>query len=242
MPSGAAPVDRFPLTSRVWIEDHLARIGSSPSDPAAEAAHRELSAFIMERYHEPLCAYVRAARAQDLGTPEDLVASFFAHTLGTPANLQRWQLSRVPLRRWLMTGISLHCRGLRRDRARERARCPSAAGASLAQSHEPTPESAFQRAWARGILRAAAEQVSADLAADGIAVAWTLFERHVIDGIPYAEAVAGLGIPPGKARAVNRRVTNQVARAIETVLAREGVAKDLLAVTIDELRTAASAA
>lgn len=194
----------------------------------------------MERYNEPLCAYIRAARMQDLGEPADLVASFFAHTLDTPSMLRRWQSSGVSLRRWLMTGISLHCRGLRRDRSRERGREGRDTATASAHSHEPTPEAAFQRSWARGILRLAAEQVSSELAADGIGVAWTLFERHVIDGVPYAEAIAGLGIPALRARSINRRVTKQVARAVEALLAREGVTKDTLAQTLEEMRLAAA--
>ncbi len=236
MPSGAAPVDHFPPTQRLWIVDHLAEIGEDAMTPAALQSHRELCRFIMERYHSPLCAYASAAGLRDLGEPADLVAGFFAKELSTPAMLQRWRLTNVSLRRWLMTAMSLHCRGLRRDRRREHHRVVSDQFAAPQCASDPTPERAFDLVWACGVIRAAAEHAAAQLVTEGIAVDWKLFERHIVDGVPYAQAALELGIPHKHARAINRLAASRFRSALERELQREGIAAVNMPRAMDDLK------
>ena len=147
--------DHFPSTHRTWIADHLTVICEEPHSPAADVAHRTLSAYIMNRYNEPLRAYVSAAALRDLGEPQELVASFFARSFDNSILLQRWISSGIALRRWLMNAISLHCRGLRRDlrRNQSRVRTESELGATgsidaISSQASHSAERAFDRAWA----------------------------------------------------------------------------------------------
>lgn len=229
MPSGSAKLDLFPPTERLWIVDHLASIGDADGDAstagrdAARELHRELCAFIMQRYHAPLCAYVSATGLRDLGEPQDLVASFFAQTLSTTSMLQRWRMSGIPLRRWLMTAISLHCRGLRRDRTRERTRTCSTEVCEPIPTAFVSAEAAFELAWARAVVRSAAEQAANELVDEGIGATWKLFERHTVDQIPYAQGARELGMPPAQARAANRLAARRFKHALSRALEREGI-------------------
>ena len=116
----------------------------------------------MNRYNEPLRAYVSAAALRDLGEPQELVASFFARSFDYSILLQRWISSGIALRRWLMNAISLHCRGLRRDlrRNQSRVRTESELGATgsidaISSQASHSAERAFDRAWALAITNEA---------------------------------------------------------------------------------------
>jgi hypothetical protein len=74
----------------------------------------------MTRYREPLLAYARGSTLRQLAEPDELVHGFFASFLGRPGSLERWAESGTRLRRWMMNGLVLHARGLRRDASRNR--------------------------------------------------------------------------------------------------------------------------
>ena len=96
------PVDHFPSTHATWIGTQLTIIeGATPDGPAARTAHRSVATYLMERYREPLRAYVVGSALRELGEPDELVAGFFAHMLATPDSLLRWRTSGLQLRRWL---------------------------------------------------------------------------------------------------------------------------------------------
>ena len=115
------PVDHFPSTHATWIDAQLTLAEGGDARVAAGAA-QSLQTHVMERYHRPLCAYVRTGAFARLGEPEDLVAGLFAKQLQGLEFLLRWRTSGMPLRRWMMNAASFHCRGLARDRARAAGR------------------------------------------------------------------------------------------------------------------------
>ncbi len=246
MTRGVPSTDHFPSTHRTWLETQI-DAGCAARDGGDAQAHREaireLSRHVMDRYREPLRAYIRGSRWRTFGDADDLVAGFFARRLDSLEYLQRWQSVGVPLRRWLMNGILLELRTLAREARRRAARegGPRADAETPADdtSRDPTAERAFDRAWARGILVEAAAQASAELADEGREKAWRLFERHVLDGVEYAAAADELGIPRDEARAMSKLAQYRLRRAIAVVLRDDGVAAEDLERTVNDVYAAA---
>jgi len=107
------PVDHFPSTHATWIDAQLTiaeRAGAHTED--GQSARRALQQHLMQRYHEPLRAYVRGSSMRQLGDADELVGGFFADRVGAHGFLADWRESRMPLRRWLMNGISFYGRGV----------------------------------------------------------------------------------------------------------------------------------
>ncbi len=235
MSSGAGRVDLFPSTHRTWIEAHLTTIEETPDTAAATAAHRELCAFVMARYHEPLCAYTRAAGLRDLGEPADLVASFFARTLETPMMMRRWAVTGITLRRWLMNAISLHCRGLRRDRFRDAARLQSDHATAPLSAPGSTAERAFDRAWALAIANEAHELARAACETRERTADYDAFRLHVVDGVEHAAIAAQLDITRSQSANAVRRVSEMMRDNIRELLRVEGVRTSDLDEAVAEL-------
>ncbi|MFZ9915136.1 MAG: hypothetical protein ACO3IB_07335 [Phycisphaerales bacterium] len=213
------PVDLFPSTHRTWIESRL-------TDGPAGAA--EVRAHVMARSVAPLVAYVRAARVPLVGDAEEVVHDFFAKRLGEGDYLERWLASGLPLRRWLMNGVSAHLRALWREKTRENARSSSVDEARDLAGDDRAAERAFERAWVRVTLGAACARVSESLAAEGDGLAWSVFERHVLQGMSYrAIVVADGGAPTSdeeeRLAVVVRRVVRRVRAELRAILREDGV-------------------
>ena len=144
-------VDHFPSTHRTWLETQLGL-----GDPGLAAAREH----VMARSHVALAAYVRGARVSALGEPDDIVHDFFAKNLGKIDYLSRWLDSGLPLRRWLMNGVSAHIRLLWRARALHAGRhAPLDQSSHGIESATPGAEREFERAWIRATLGEACRRV-----------------------------------------------------------------------------------
>jgi len=204
--------DHFPTTELGWIVDRLAEgVDAGPA----------LRARLMERYREPLLVYVRGSSLRLLGEPDELVHGFFAHFFSDLTSLKRWAESGTRLRRWMMNGVILHARGLRRDAARNRESI-SLEAAGLVKDDAPTAAEAFEIAWARSILSDAAMAVEAELREEGRLDAWEIFRRHVIDGEPYAQCCPPLGRSADQGRTLTRMVSIRIRRCLRELLLQEG--------------------
>ena len=214
-----ANVDHFPTTQQTWILDRLAE---------GEQGAPTLREHLMERYREPLLIYARGSTLRTLAEPDELVHGFFASFFSRADALTRWAESGTRLRRWMMNGLVLHARGIRRDAARNRETGSlDAAGARLAS--EPTAEQAFEAAWARSLLSDAATAVQAELVAEGRAAAWEVFARHIIDGRPYADCCPPLGYSIDDGRTVTRMVSIRIRRTLRELLLQEGTTEGEIA-------------
>jgi hypothetical protein len=164
-----------------------------------------------------------------LGDADDLVAGFFADRIGAPGFLADWRGSKMPLRRWLMNGISFYGRGVMRDRARDRMRqfedggagFPGGAGDSSTHAggedrfvDERDAVRAFEEAWALEVLNAAHELVHANLAERGKLEEYGVFRRHVIDGVEYAVIGTDLGLTRQQCANMVRRVSDRIREAL----------------------------
>jgi len=245
------PVDHFPSTHATWIDAQLT-IAERAGDHTHEgrSARRALQQHLMQRYHEPLRAYVRGSSMRQLGDADDLVAGFFADRIGAPGFLADWRGSKMPLRRWLMNGISFYGRGVMRDRARDRMRqfedggagFPGGAGDSSTHAggedrfvDERDAVRAFEEAWALEVLNAAHELVHANLAERGKLEEYGVFRRHVIDGVEYAVIGTDLGLTRQQCANMVRRVSDRIREALREVLRSEGVPPEEVERTVREV-------
>jgi DNA-directed RNA polymerase specialized sigma24 family protein len=245
------PVDHFPSTHATWIDAQLTiaeRAGAHTDD--GRSAQRALQQHLMQRYHLPLRAYVRGSSMRQLGDADDLVAGFFADRVGAPGFLADWRGSGMPLRRWLMNGISFYARGVMRDRARDRMRQFEDGGAGISggagdlSTHaggedrlvdDRDAARAFEEAWALEVLNAAHELVHADLAERGKLAEYDVFRRHVIDGVEYAVIGTDLGLTRQQCANMVRRVSDRIREALREVVRGEGVPAEEVERTVREV-------
>ena len=204
--------DHFPTTQLTWILDQLAE---------GERGAPTLREHLMERYREPLLIYVRGSTLRSLGEADELVHGFFAQFFSRADALNRWAESGTRLRRWMMNGLVLHARGLRRDASRNRE-TGSVDTLEGWAAGGPSAEEAYEAAWARSLLSDAATAVQAELFAEGRSAAWEVFARHIIDGRPYAECCPPLGYSVDEGRTVTRMVSIRIRRTLRELLLQEG--------------------
>jgi DNA-directed RNA polymerase specialized sigma24 family protein len=233
------PVDHFPSTHATWIDAQLTLAEGGDARVAAGAA-QSLHTHVMERYHRPLCAYVRTGAFARLGEPEDLVAGFFAKQLQGLEFLLRWRTSGMPLRRWMMNAASFHCRGLARDRARaagREVRDPAGDEGLLdaLPSSEPNAERAFDRAWAVTLANEAHVIAQTDADDRGRPDDYVVFRMHVMDRMEYHAIAAALGITPSQAKHAAARVGERMRGAVRELLRAEGVRAEELDAEVGKL-------
>ncbi len=238
--------DHFPSTHRTWLQTRLddGRAAALAGDADGHTASiRAIGAHVMDRYRKPLAAYVRGSRWKHFGDADDLVAGFFARRLASLEYLERWSALGVSLRRWLMNGMLLELRSLARDRRRESTNAEGFESAVRADEsaliHDAQAERAFDRAWARGVLEDAAALAAHELAEEGLDATWTIFERHVLDGVDYRSAAGEVGVPPSRARAMSRLAAYRLRRAMRTILEAEGIAPADLDQSVEDVYAAA---
>lgn len=240
------PIDHFPSTHRTWLMTQI-DAGDEAIRGGDAVAHlvviRAVSHHVMDRYRVPLCAYIRGSRWNSFGDADDLVAGFFARRLDSLEYLQRWRAVHIPLRRWLMNGMLLELRTIARDHRRESARDAQIDPATLAddptQSHDPQAERDFDRAWARGVLVDATAHAAQEMNSEGHENAWRIFERHVLDGVEYAQAASEVGVSTAQARAMSRMAAYRLKRALRAVLVEEGIPPVELDRTVKDVYAAA---
>ncbi len=234
----ADPASHFPTT-------HLTTLLAAP-DPRAVVAH------VLERYREALVAYASALPARTVAEPAELVDGFVVRRVSAPGFRDAWRASGLPLRRYLMNGLSLDARTVLRGERREAERrrryaIREATEARDRARREADAEAAFERAWAKAVVAEACERVRAELDASGAGAAWDAFEAHVLRGESYAairaaRAVAedshaaadGAPAAAGRSCAADeaalavevRRVGRRLRAALRVALAEEGVPPD----------------
>lgn len=226
------PVDHFPSTHATWLDAQLTLAeGDGDGSRHASAALRR---HLMERYREPLVAYVRGGSMRRLGDANELVDGFFADRACRPAFLGDWRASGMPLRRWMMNGIGFYGRGIIRDRARERARDgiagltdrtgrDAAHAMDDARTEPHDAEHAFERAWALSVLNDAHDRAHAELAEKGRLDDYEVFRRHVIEGEGYETIGPSLGRSVQQCAGATRLVKMTLQRALHDSLRAEGV-------------------
>jgi len=218
MTEGTSTRDHFPTTHATWLSE---RVG---------VANDEVARHVMERYFEPLRAYVKGSSLRNFGDSADLVNDFFAARLGDANYLERWIASGLPLRRWLLNGLLLHVRNRAIAESRRRARGDVGVGGEsggtpgdLAASTEPAAMAALERAWAIALVTEAHDRVRAGLVAEHRENWWECFRLHVLHGLPYADACPMAGVATVHGANIVRTVSKRLAAMLAELLSREGV-------------------
>lgn len=152
-----------------------------PSNPAAgESMNRLIQQYWMPVYH-----YIRSLRPVGPHEAEDLTQQFFTMLLDR-GSLTRMERDRGSFRGFLKTALRYFL--IDQDRtARSRAprdgACVFAYDQAEAAWNEargraaPTPEEAFDREWARGVLKQAVSRLKAELGEEGKALYFTVFSE-----------------------------------------------------------------
>lgn len=238
--------DVFPSTHATWIDaqltiaedaDRAAAAGDPSAAGRAESARDALRRHVMRRYADALAAYVSTPSVRQLAERDDLVSGFFARVLPDPGFFLRWKSSGMPLRRWLMNAMAFHCRGVARDRQRERGRSAGVDATAIEAlgSGDSDAAAAFDRAWALALANEAYAQVQADLSARGRSDDDAVFRMHVVDGRTYAQVAAATGRSEAECLNAVRRVSAALRTAVKGLLAEEGVPSSGLKAAIDEV-------
>lgn len=221
----------FPSTHATWLVETLAQ-----GDTGTRLAERH----VMERYRDALMAYAGALPARTIAEPAELVAGFFARRVTVAGFFDAWRASGLPLRRYLMNGLSLDARTLLRSERREAERrrryaAEEAAEARERARREANAEAAFERAWARTVVAEACERARAELALERDGRAWEVFEAHVLRGESYGQIAGALGSASGDGgervndealAVIVRRVGRRMRAALRAVLAEEGASAE----------------
>lgn len=129
------------------------------------------------------------------------------------------------MRRWLMNGLLLHGKSVRRDAAREslRVRSLDELGPEPEITHEPDAEKAFERAWAERLVSEACALVASRLTEAGRGRRFELFRRHVILGERGVDAARDLGFRPEECSALIRATVQQIRSALRELLTQDEI-------------------
>lgn len=227
-------VDHFPSTHETWIDGQLERAGIAQPREAA-VARAALASHLMERYYEPLCVYVRTRALVGLGEPADIVGDFFARDVDAVAFLGRWRASGMPLRRWVMNAMALHCRGLRRDAERAARRQDDSADVGDVPGADARAERAFDRAWAVSIANRAFWIAHADAESRGRLQDALAFRLHALDELPHEAIARQLGITVAQSAHAYKRVSARMREAVSDLLRQDGVPPEMLESAVVEV-------
>ncbi len=227
-------VDHFPSTHETWIDGQLERAGAAEVRDAG-IARDTLMSHMMERYYEPLCVYVRTRSLVGLGEPAEIVGDFFARDFDAVAFLGRWRASGMPLRRWMMNAMALHCRGLRRDASRAARRRDDAAEVTEVPDADARAERAFDRAWAVSIANRAFWIAHSDAESRGRPQDALAFRLHALDELPHEAIARQLGITVAQSAHAYKRVSARMREAVSDLLRQDGVPPEALESAVAEV-------
>jgi DNA-directed RNA polymerase specialized sigma24 family protein len=152
----------------------------NPSHPR----HAEHLGDLVEQYWKPAYLYIRAIRAMSSEDAEDLTQQFFAMLLSRSA-LEKLSPDRGSFRGFLKTALR---RFVVSDGRKEAAREPRH-GARLfrfeeaealwkTQDRELSPEAAFDREWARGVVTESMRRLREEFRSQGKEVYYQIFQEY----------------------------------------------------------------
>jgi RNA polymerase sigma-70 factor (ECF subfamily) len=201
---------------------------AAAKDPAAPHA-REALAELCRLYWFPVYAYVRR-RGHDHHAAQDLTQAFFARLLERN-DLAAADRSRGRFRSYLLTSCQ-HFLSNERDRQMAkkrgggRTRLPlDFADADGRYSREPadeqTPERAFDRQWALGLLDRAIGELRAEYADSGRAKLFDALKGCLAGGagVPYADLAGQLGMTEGAMKVAVHRLRQRYRDRLRSVIA-----------------------
>ncbi|MFM1833366.1 MAG: hypothetical protein RLZZ461_1682 [Planctomycetota bacterium] len=188
----------------------------------------------MSAYLVPLKSYARSLPGWGDLDPEDLVHDFLTNKVSAPGYFPRWSQTEHALRRWLVNGFHFRLKDRRRKATTDRKRTEAAAP-DLVMEIDDAQFAAFERAWARDLVRRAVEHTAKDCEDRGLGEHWEVFRRHHLDGLPFRELADSYGLPPRRLARMSRTAADRLRLVIQELLERDGVGPDDVAAEIARL-------
>jgi RNA polymerase sigma-70 factor (ECF subfamily) len=153
----------------------------------AHPRHAEHLEGLVRQYWKPAYLYLRAIRAMSAEDAEDLTQQFFAMLLSRRA-FDKLSPDRGSFRGFLKTALRRFAVSAdRKDAAREPRggaklfRFEEAEALWKAQDPQVSPESAFDREWARGIVTEMLRRLREELRAQGKDLHYEIFQAYCVD-------------------------------------------------------------
>jgi len=205
----------FPNTMRTWIDERLSR-----GDHGLEEVH----GHIMDVYYRPLTIYCQGSSLRHIAECEEIVSGFFVSYVHRLDYLERWRTSGIRLRRWLMNGLHLHAKDLRKQQQRH----GRASGMIEEEVSEPgaDAERIMARAMLQEIARLAMEKTRAEAAESGSEAHVELFHRYEVGGEPIESLARSQGVEVPRAHVMIRTARRRFVRHVRDLLERDGVAPE----------------
>jgi RNA polymerase sigma factor (sigma-70 family) len=184
---------------------------AAAQDPAAPHA-REALADLCRVYWPPVYAYARR-RGHDHHAAQDLTQAFFARLL-EKNDLAAADRTRGRFRAFLLTACqhflaNRHDHDTAKKRGGGRAHVPlDFAGRAPEPADDETPERAFDRQWALGLLDRALGELRAEYAGSGRATLFDALKDCLAGGaeVPHAEKARDLGMTEGAVKVAVHRL------------------------------------
>lgn len=208
---------------------------AAATDPAGPHA-REALADLCRAYWFPVYAYVRR-RGHDHHAAQDLTQGFFARLL-EKNDLAVADPARGRFRAFLLAACrhylaNQHDHAAARKRGGGRAHFPlDFAGAAGRVAAEPaggeSPERAFDREWALGLLARAVEDLRAEYAGSGRAALFDALKDALAGGanVPHAATARALGLTEGAVKVAVHRLRQRYRDRLRALIADTVAAPD----------------
>jgi DNA-directed RNA polymerase specialized sigma24 family protein len=167
--------------------------------------------------------YVRGSSYRSLGDPVDLVQGFFENRLSRDDYLDKWLVSGLPLRVWLIKGLKFYLLETTRRGPNDRVG---------AMAEEPPgddgegPAAEFRREVARGMVREALRVVSEELEAEGLGEHWRVFTLHHLEGLGYASVGERVGVTEERAMVMGRTATRRLRKRLRQMCSWPGASDE----------------
>ncbi len=202
--------EHFPETQLTWIQRHL------------EGGQRdEVNRHVMESYGEPLRIYLNGHHLKWMGEADDLINGFFESRLSREDWFEKWRDSGRRLRHWIVTSFGSHyLKEQQRKVIDERKRRGEPLPPAI-EADEESPDEAMDAAFARSIVKTAQNEARAKCDASGLGEHFRVFERHEIDGAPYADLAEELGLDPSRVRRMLRTAKEKFHETLRDLVRRE---------------------
>jgi RNA polymerase sigma factor (sigma-70 family) len=214
---------RFPATRRSVV---LAVRSGDPEERGWALA------VLVEQYWKPVYKYLRVRHRASDEDAQDLTQGFFARALDRDV-LAGFEPAKGSFRTFLRVCLDRHAANERKAARRQKRgggapplaldwRDAEGELRELAVTDGMTPDEYFHQEWVRSFFGVVVEALRAELAAEGKAVYFTLFERYDLECPPgprptYAELAAELGV---KATDVTNHLASARRRFRRLALAR----------------------
>jgi hypothetical protein len=206
--------DAFGQTQNTWIDVQLER---------GIEGRQSVNRHVMDTYAWPLQVYFLGTNMRWLGEPDEIVNGFFASRLPREDFFAMWQASGMRLRRWLMNGLCLYLKEVRKRRLRD---APGGGAAGI--EHEAItftgdPDLVVDRASAISFVQRAMAAAERACQQKDMSVHWRVFLRHHVDGMDFRALANEFGVDEARAAVMSRSAERNFKSALTEVLLKDGV-------------------